>query len=66
MHVIGYQTINIFQGWLSTFNWPNLIAKVEAKYLEIFKIHSIYIEVSKRIKIDIANVFSREKSRMSK
>lgn len=63
MHIASCQINDKFQGWLGTSNWPNFIAKVETKYLGIFKVHLICIEVSKWTKIDVANALAEKKAK---
>ena len=62
MYVADCQTINTFQGLLGSSNWPILIAKVEAEYLEIFKVQSIRRKRSKRTKNAVAVALAEKKA----
>lgn len=41
MHHTKCQIINAFQNWVSKFDWPTFIDKVESQYLGIWKMHII-------------------------
>lgn len=62
-HITGCKTIDAFQSWLGISNWPHLITKIEAQYLEIFKVQLIYTKISKQTTINIANVLAEKKTR---
>lgn len=61
MHITGRQISNTFQGWLGTFNQSHFIAKVDIKYLKIFKVQSICIETLKWTKKNVANILAEKK-----
>ena len=61
MHVAGCQTIDQFQDWIGSSDWPTLIAKVESEYFGIFKVHTIRTGASRRTKNAVAIALAERK-----
>ena len=42
MHKLGCPKFDLFQPWVSTYDWPKLLKEVENKYIYPFLVYQLY------------------------